>query len=283
MIVLPAHIYRYAEGPAALIYVARVMKADGVVYGMACSSGHPLTLPLRDVRALRPGDMATWADHDAFRAPYEGHFTRMIEEREFMDDISIDCETLGTENNCAIVAIGAVQFNISTGKFGKTFYERIAIDDAIRHGSVSADTIAWWVLKANDAARKEIFEAHSNENTKAARASDVLHRFHGFMKGCSPAPKPWFNGPSEDGAWIKNMIRSACPGMTLPWAYNAPNDLRTAVRLSGLDVKTIPDADGPRHHALSDAKWQAAAIVAAFKRTASARKAATTVVDDDEL
>ena len=64
----------------------------------------------------------------------------------------IDLETMGTAYNAPIIAIGAAVFDPIGGKIQGDFYAGIALDDALAHGVLKGDTLAWW-MKQSDVAR----------------------------------------------------------------------------------------------------------------------------------
>ncbi|MFM9673750.1 3'-5' exonuclease, partial [Streptomyces galilaeus] len=72
-----------------------------------------------------------------------------------MNHVMLDLETMGQGNNAAIVAIGAVFFEPTTGEIGDTFYRKIDLESAAQYGEIDPNTVLWW-LKQSDAARAEI-------------------------------------------------------------------------------------------------------------------------------
>lgn len=86
-----------------------------------------------------------------------------------MKHCSLDLETMGTIPGSAIVAIGAVQFELD-GKYmlGRRFYRTVDLASCIEAGlTVDGDTVMWW-LGQSDAARKAI--------TNYGPARDILAR-----------------------------------------------------------------------------------------------------------
>jgi len=73
-------------------------------------------------------------------------------------DVMLDLETMGKKSNAAIVSIGAVEFDIETGKTGREFYKVVDLQSCLDLGlKVEASTIYWWLMQS-EAARKRICE-----------------------------------------------------------------------------------------------------------------------------
>lgn len=51
-----------------------------------------------------------------------------------MQDVMLDLETMGTDANAAIIAIGAVEFDIQNGEIGERFYAVIDLESAVAGG-----------------------------------------------------------------------------------------------------------------------------------------------------
>ena len=70
--------------------------------------------------------------------------------------LMLDIETMGNESFSSIVSIGAVEFDINTGKTGKGFYTNVDLQSCINLGLIiNASTVMWW-LKQNEQARKDM-------------------------------------------------------------------------------------------------------------------------------
>lgn len=70
--------------------------------------------------------------------------------------LMLDIETMGNESFSSIVSIGALEFDIETGKTGKEFYVNVDLQSCMDLGLiVNASTIMWW-LNQNEQARKDL-------------------------------------------------------------------------------------------------------------------------------
>lgn len=196
-----------------------------------------------------------------------------------MEDISIDCETLGLRYDAPVVAVGAVAFDIATGKLGKTFYQRIQLDSAIRSGRVNGKTLQWW-MKQSQEARQETF----GEDLETLDLASTLANLSSWVREAPPSVRVWANGPAQDITWLEHAYDTGCVGLKEGWYFANVRDMRTLVDVAAFDKSKVP-AVGTQHNALADAKWQALVISAAWQkvRQSSAGKMAKPTVEDDEL
>lgn len=171
-----------------------------------------------------------------------------------MNHISIDTETLGvSRNNPAILSIGAVPFDPSSGKTGKPFYVEVDIDDAMKGTKVDASTICWWVNQSPSA--KQLFN-----NTRKLLLEEALKQLAALIDQHTTV---WFKGPAEDGAWLKSAFNRF--GRDTPWRFYNTRDVRTIVEaaaMNGTEVKSV----GTAHNAVDDAMYQARVICYAIQK-----------------
>jgi len=174
-----------------------------------------------------------------------------------MKNIMLDLETMGTESNAAIVAIGACEFDPhGTGLFagyGTQFYVRVSLESSMAAGlTVSAGTILWW-LQQSEAARKETFEG-SVEGLKYA-----IERFEQFVGNISRyQPRDvavWGNGATFDNVIIRSAFKAV--GLPVPWSFRNDKCYRTIKNLVPADKLPPWERTGTAHNALSDAITQA--------------------------
>ena len=79
--------------------------------------------------------------------------------------VMVDLETLGTDLNSVIVAIGAVKFDISTGEIIDTFYAPVDPESCQKIGMViDAATVWWWMHPDRNAAREELLRDEYRED-----------------------------------------------------------------------------------------------------------------------
>jgi hypothetical protein len=181
-----------------------------------------------------------------------------------MLDVMVDLETLGTTPGSAIVAIGAVEFDMQNLVLGYRFYRTISLKSCVAAGlTIEADTVTWW-LGRTDAARRAI-----TGGTPLALV-DALNEFTAFRAKCAPSDnvRVWGNGPSFDNALLSAAYRAV--GLEQPWRFWNDRCLRT---LSALfpSVEKLP-REGVHHHALDDAEYQANHVLH-VRRTLKAKRA----------
>ncbi|WP_224250578.1 MULTISPECIES: 3'-5' exonuclease [Klebsiella/Raoultella group] len=169
----------------------------------------------------------------------------------------IDIETLSTQPNAAICAIGAVFFEPSTGQIGPSFYETIdPRTSQVRGAHISADTVMWW-LRQDKEPISELVNSKSHE-------IEVMINFARFIEDASPETmkkllKVWCKGGSFDFPIIKSAFeRSSLEGVPmLPWNFWNECCFRSLLTIAG----TIGYVPHPRrsvaHNALTDAVYQA--------------------------
>lgn len=200
-------------------------------------------------------------------------------------DLSIDIEALGHHFNAPLISIGAVAFDRETGKLGKSYYQEIDIDSAIKSGVVSAGTIAWWI-RQNDKP-KELFKDTPEALAKKMHIASALQNFSTFYRSLG-APCPWGNGATFDITIIEHAILNSSVGTAVPWIYWKVRDMRTLVETAEMLRSFKADKvrrNGVHHNALDDATHQANVICAAWAALKGNGKPAAPqkpTVDDDE-
>ena len=102
--------------------------------------------------------------------------------------VMIDLETLGTNPDCVILSLGAVEFDPATGEQGREYYEVIDRGSQQHLGRTEdSSTLAWWDRQSPEA-RKVL--------TAPGKAiSSVLMDFKAWLP---PSCKPWAKGPTFD-------------------------------------------------------------------------------------
>ncbi|MFA5922341.1 MAG: 3'-5' exonuclease [Methylococcaceae bacterium] len=179
-----------------------------------------------------------------------------------MNHIMLDLETMGTNPNAAIVAIGAVAMDFDTNKIGPTFYQTIMLESSMQSGGiVDGSTVAWW-MKQGEQARQEIYKAEN-------QLSPTLLAFADFIKGISSHDdiRVWGDGAAFDNVILASSYRRL--SLPLPWKYWNDRCYRTMKKLYN-DVKTEPV--GIEHNALDDAMSQALHLLAIYKSKNLGRK-----------
>jgi hypothetical protein len=168
-----------------------------------------------------------------------------------MNDIMLDLETCGTGPRAAIIAIGAVLFDLKTGELGQTFLQSVDLESSmLMGGEVTAGTIEWW-MKQSEEAKLVFTDSHKSSIHHA------LLSFSRFIdKYSARGLKVWGNGSDFDNVILRGAY-DRC-GMETPWEFRNSRCYRTVKNLFP-DIKFEPS--GVAHNALDDATAQATHLI----------------------
>lgn len=172
---------------------------------------------------------------------------------------TIDMETLSTEHNAALLSIGAVIHNFSTGQQVDTFYANITPESSIAAGlDVSESTKAWWAKQGQ--AAQDVLSVDQRP------LRDVLVDFAKWLAGHG-VQYAIGNGPRADNQWLESACKAV--GMQSPIKYWGDLDMRTltfiGTHILGLD-HWHNTFKGVKHNALHDAINEAEFCNAVFQK-----------------
>jgi len=175
--------------------------------------------------------------------PVSCRSTKKVMGEETMKHIMLDLETMGTNHNAAIVAIGAVQFSMPDG-FIDRFYRPISLQSSVDEGlEISPKTVLWWLKQSSEA--RELF------NSDAATLKAALHDFSSWIDDGSEY-LIWGNGVDFDNSILANAYDKC--RMETPWKFYNNRCYRTISEMHP-DVKM--ERIGTHHNAVNDAESQA--------------------------
>lgn len=174
--------------------------------------------------------------------------------------IMLDCETLSTKPNAALLSISAVAFDLRAKNehdlITDQFDIHIFIDDAFTNGDVDPQTVLWW-LKQNDAARRAIYEGQEN----AVPEDEALRTFNNWMQDIiqdadaqEDDVEMWSNDELADALWVQNAM--ARHNITPLWPWWGNRCFRTLNSLFP-GFKEATKFDGTPHIGVDDARHQA--------------------------
>lgn len=168
--------------------------------------------------------------------------------------VMLDLETMGTEPGCAIVSIGAVQFDLESGVIGNKFYTSISLKTCMDAGlSVDPYTIMWW-LDQNDQARAKLLE-----NTVALETA--LQLFKNFLEQ-NNLTIVWGNSASFDCSILAACYRKL--QLNVPWMYIHEKCYRTVTKLFPANV---PKKDSTKSHdPIYDCEYQIGVLCSIWKK-----------------
>lgn len=178
--------------------------------------------------------------------------------------VMIDLETLGNRPGCKILSIGAVAF--SPQGLGREFY--VLVERSSQNGiglREDPETIKWW-SEQNEAARTAVFGSRT-----AVPVRTALNRLTDFLTAVSFTDEVsdrrevcvWGNGAGFDQPILAAVFRA--DGIPkLPWKFWNERCYRT-LKNTAHGVPYSPPKIA--HHALEDAKAQAAHLVRILNRS----------------
>ncbi|HEF8786628.1 TPA: 3'-5' exoribonuclease [Providencia alcalifaciens] len=164
----------------------------------------------------------------------------------------VDLETMSNKGNAAIVSIGAVAFEPSTGEVGPTFYSVVDLTSCEHAGlHIDADTVLWWMQKSS--------EARSAIIADGVNLRKALHNLNCFSEDkLSEDIQVWGNGVDFDNVILRNAYNAT--ELEPFWKHWNNRCVRTIVELgrnTGIDPKITLPFVGVLHNSLDDAIHQA--------------------------
>ena len=165
-----------------------------------------------------------------------------------MLDIMLDLETMGTGPQAAIVAIGAVEFDLEKGILGEEFYETVYLSSSVSCGGIiDADTVLWWMQQSEKA--RSMFC-----NTENIDIITALYEFTSWLQKCGDVDKVrlWGCGAAFDNVILASAYRNAA--IPVPWKFFNDRCYRT---IKSLFPSIKMQRTGTHHNAVDDAKSQA--------------------------
>ena len=161
--------------------------------------------------------------------------------------VMLDLETMGKRAGCAIVSIGAVEFDINNGGIGRTFYKVVNLQSCLNVGLfIDASTLYWW-LQQSDAARQAICKPADSIQT-------VLEELRSFL-ACLGDFQIWGDGARFDIGILEAAYFAIGRGETLPWYFRNERDVRTLVSFDPAVKFEIPFT-GTIHNPIDDCVYQ---------------------------
>lgn len=155
-------------------------------------------------------------------------------------NLMVDIESMGNESFSSILSIGALEFDLETGKTGKEFYVEVDLQSCIDLGLViNPSTVIWW-MKQSGEARKFVTES---------KGLPILEALDMFSDFCTGEYEVWGNSPRFDLGIIQNAYNKA--NLPIPWDFRKERCVRTLVSFNP-EVRKNFKFEGVAHHALVD-------------------------------
>lgn len=172
-----------------------------------------------------------------------------------MKHVMIDLETMGMRAGCAIISIGAVQFDPKTGEMGAEFYEVVDLQSCMDVGlHLDASTVMWWMQQSEEA-RAQFKKAGLN-------IAEALVKFSSFITQ-KQIVYVWGNGADFDQPILAEAYNKCV--LTLPWKFWNNRCYRTKKGESNVKMQRT----GTYHSAIDDARSQALHLIDIYKNAVS--------------
>lgn len=172
-----------------------------------------------------------------------------MNENNKLGHVMVDLETMGRGFNAVICSIGAVEFDLNTGKLGREFFCKVDIQSGLNKGlKVNGDTIEWWLMQS-ESARIAIATGDGID------LQQMLQKFNFFIEelGCNTV-QIWGNGISFDIVILTESYK-ACGYLKEPWNFRNERDVRTLVSFAP-EIKANYPNTGVEHNPIDDCKFQ---------------------------
>ena len=168
-----------------------------------------------------------------------------------MKAVMLDLETMGTRPYSAIIAIGAVVFDIEKRTIEKDFYTTVNLEDCLQHGlKVSGGTVNWWMSQSE--------EAREALTSSMALPLEVALQEFAMMFEFYPDMEVWGNGSDFDNVLLSCAYEVA--GVPIAWNPFKNRCYRTIKNLPQHRNTKIVRV-GTHHNALDDARSQALHLI----------------------
>jgi len=163
----------------------------------------------------------------------------------------LDLETMGNGPDAAIVAIGAVEFDLEAGEIGEKFYMVVDLESAIQMGGImDASTVLWWMQQSDEA--RNVFTRQGETITKSMLMFSRWLRERGDRSDV----RVWGNGVAFDNVILAGSYRRH--NVTPPWSGRNNRCYRTVMKLHPhVKMQRV----GVHHNAVDDAENQARHLI----------------------
>lgn len=163
-----------------------------------------------------------------------------------------DIETLGLATTSVVASIGLVAFTVQGGEVGSLMILP-DMDEQKEFGRTQDRATCEWWNHPDRAEAKLQFEGLTNS---IASTCDLIRSFVGrFETKPTTVAGVWGFGADFDNATLQDLCRMH-PDIAPPWNYKLNRCGRTLAALYPVVPK--PQNKGVHHHALDDARWEAA-------------------------
>jgi len=162
-----------------------------------------------------------------------------------LNDLMIDIETIGTKPGYVILSIGAVFFDLATGKSGDAFHEIINLESSVDKGfKIDPKTLLWWAKQDKGAYLEALGLDKADPITSTVQ--NAIYNFKSWIERYSNEKKNlqvWGNSARFDLGMLQVYFDSV--GSDLPWFHYNERDVRTLVMFAPhIKDKFVTDKNG---------------------------------------
>lgn len=188
-------------------------------------------------------------------------------------DVIIDIETLGTDVDAKVIAVGAVALvngglrekRLSDGMYETwrsqhMLHQLTSSMGANSRRSVTNATIDWWAAQP-EALRDFHSTPESSDLTYALK--ELSGWCQGLADNYDTDIRPWGNGSVFDVSILEHAFKQC--GLDIPWQFWNIRDVRTLIEAAGINKKDF-EFQGTQHYALDDAYHEARLVSAAMTK-----------------
>ena len=167
----------------------------------------------------------------------------------------VDLETMDNVPTASIVAIGAVQCDLTTGELGSEYYRVIDLEGQQEKGlTINASTLYWWLGQSEGAREALLISGKISLNAMC----DSFNKWLGSLGQSTEHLRLWGNGASFDNAILAQAYRFCGKELDIKFWNN--RDMRTLVgfypKSMQAEWRKTHYRKGTHHNALYDAMHQ---------------------------
>lgn len=164
-----------------------------------------------------------------------------MKNKSVFNQVMLDLETMGTDENFVILSVGMVKFNIDTGEIGNKLHLKISINDSLKKGfKIDGNTLIWWLN--NDKKAKEMI--NKGEKFSINNTLDYISEF------LNKDLEIWAKSPSFDCNLLKSYYQKL--NRNIPWNFRNQQDVRTLINLNKKLYEEITKDVKITHDAIDD-------------------------------
>lgn len=158
----------------------------------------------------------------------------------------VDLETLGTQPNSLVLAIGLAAVCDKRGLVDSTVIYPSRTDQKYRH--INPDTVAWWMGQSQEAKDLTFVDMANQIPVPLA-----LNRMKWFWAD-TECEEAWGNGPTMDIAILEDLALDF--NDSVPWTFRQVRCLRTLAMLAPeVDRVKLGVAHSAQHDAIAQGLW----------------------------